>query len=63
MKKISWTDRVKNEIVKEEGNIVYKIKRRKSNWIGHILCRNCLPQHVIGRKIEEKNNGKARKEI
>jgi hypothetical protein len=46
MEKISWTDRVGNEEVlhrvKEERNIVHTIKRRKANWIGHILRRNCL---------------------
>jgi len=44
MEKISWTDRVKyKEVlhrVKEERNIVGRIKRRKANWIGHILRRN-----------------------
>jgi hypothetical protein len=43
---ISWTDRVSNEEVlqraKEERNILLTIKRRKVNWIGHTLCRNCL---------------------
>jgi hypothetical protein len=56
MKKISWTDRVINEEVlhrvKEEWNIVHKIKRRKANWIGHILRRNCLLIRVIEGKIE-----------
>jgi len=40
------------KLVKEERNILHKIKRRKSNWIGHILRRNCLIKHVIERKIE-----------
>jgi hypothetical protein len=56
MEKISWTDRVRNEEVlhrvKEERNIVLTIKRRKANWIGHILCRNCLLKHVIEGKLE-----------
>jgi hypothetical protein len=56
MEKISWTDRVRNEEVlhrvKEERNIVHTIKRRKANWIGHILRRNCLLKHVIGGKLE-----------
>jgi hypothetical protein len=56
MEKISWTDRVRNEEVlhrvKEEGNIVHTIKRRKVNWIGHILRRNCLLKHVIEGEIE-----------
>jgi hypothetical protein len=51
MEKISWTDRVTNEEVlhriEEERNILHTIKRRKANWIGHILCRNCLLKHVI----------------
>jgi hypothetical protein len=27
-------------------------KIRKANWIGHILCRNCLLKHVVEGKIE-----------
>jgi len=45
MEKIIYTNCVKNELlksVKEERNIVGTIKRRKVNWIGHILCRNCF---------------------
>jgi hypothetical protein len=56
MEKISWTDRVRNEEVlhrvKEERNIVHTIKRRKANWIGHILRRNCLLKHVIEGQLE-----------
>jgi hypothetical protein len=40
MEKISWTDRLNNEPVlhrvKKERNILYTIRRRKANWIGHI---------------------------
>jgi hypothetical protein len=54
MEKISWTDLVRNEEVshrvKEGRNIVHTIKRRKANWIGHILRRNCLLKHVIEGK-------------
>jgi hypothetical protein len=56
MEKISWANRVRNEEVlhrvKDERNIVHTIKRRKANWIGHILRRNCLPKHVIEGKLE-----------
>jgi hypothetical protein len=38
--------------VKEERNIVHTVKRRKANWIGHILRRNCLLKHVIEGKLE-----------
>ena len=30
--------------VKEDRNIIHTIKRRKADWIGHILHRNCLPR-------------------
>ena len=58
MEKISWADCVKNEeelhTVKEERNILHTIKRRKANWTGHILCRNCLLENVIEGKIEDR---------
>jgi hypothetical protein len=38
--------------VKEERNILHTIKRRKANWIGHILRRNCLLKHVIEGTLE-----------
>jgi hypothetical protein len=54
MEKISCTDRVTNEEVirrvKEERNVLHTIKRRKADWIGHILRRNCLLKHIIEGK-------------
>jgi len=56
MEKISWTDHVRNEevllTVKEQRNILHEIRKRKANWIGHILHRNCLLQQVIEGKIK-----------
>jgi hypothetical protein len=56
MEKISWTDQVRNEEillrVKEQRNILHEICKRKVNWIGHILPRNCLLQQVIEGKIK-----------
>jgi len=56
MKKISWTDHVRNEVVllrvKEQRNILHEINKRKANWIGHILRRNCLLQRFIKGKIK-----------
>jgi len=56
MEKISWTDHVRNEEVllrvKEQRNILHEISKRKANWIGHILRRNCLLQQVIEGKIK-----------
>jgi hypothetical protein len=37
--------------VKEQRNILHEIRKRKANWIGRILRRNCLPQQVIEGKI------------
>jgi len=55
---ISWTDCVRDEevlyTVKEERYIVHTVKRRKANWIGRILRRNCLLKHVIEGKMEER---------
>ena len=56
MEKISWTDHVRNEEVllrvKEQSNILHEISKLKSNWIGHILRRNCLLQQVTEGKIK-----------
>ena len=56
MEKISWTDHVRNEEllrrVKEERNTIHKIKRKKVDWIDHILRGDCLLNHVIEGKIE-----------
>ena len=56
MENISWTDHVRNEEVllrvDEQRNILQEIRKRKANWIGHILCRKCLLQRVIEGKIK-----------
>jgi hypothetical protein len=55
MAKIGWTDHVRNEvflIVKEWRNILHEISKLKANWIGNILCRNCLLQWVVEGKIK-----------
>jgi hypothetical protein len=38
--------------VKEQRNILHEIRKRKANWIGHILRRNCLLQRAIEGKIK-----------
>jgi len=52
---ISWTDHVKNKEVllrvREQRNVLHEISKRKANWIGYILRRNCLLQQVIEGKI------------
>ena len=38
--------------VKEQRNILHEIRKRKTNWTGHILRRNCLLQRVTEGKIQ-----------
>ena len=38
--------------VNEQRNILHEISKRKANWVGHILRRNCLLQWVIEGKIK-----------
>jgi hypothetical protein len=55
MVKITWTERVRNEVlyrVKEVRNMLHTVKRRKFIWIGHIWRRNRLLKDVIEGKIE-----------
>jgi len=58
-RKISWTDRVKNEEVlqrtKTERNTLHTLKMRKAKWIGHILHRNCLLKHVTVGQTDGQN--------
>ena len=64
--KVKWTDRVRNEEVLtrigEEKKLLDTIRRRKRNWLGHILRRNCLQLRIIEGKIEGKR-GRGRKRI
>jgi len=54
---ISWTDRVRNEsVLKNESmrrRMFYTQYKRKADWIGHILCGNCLLKQVIEGQIED----------
>ena len=72
MEKISWTDHVRNEEVllrvNVQRNTLHEIRKRKANWIGHILRRNCLPKQVIEGKIngemeEARRRGRRRKKL
>jgi hypothetical protein len=65
MEKISWTHRVRKKKYytgsRGERNIVETIKRRKANWIGHILCKICLLKNVILGRIEVTRRGERRR--
>ena len=68
---IRWTDHVRNEevwlTVNEQRNILHEIRKRKANWIGHILRRNCLLQVIEGKikgQIEvTRRRGRRRKKL
>ena len=54
--------------VNEQRNILHEIRKRKANWIGHILRRNCLLQQVIEGKIKRqievtRRRGRRRKKL
>ena len=72
MENISWTDQVRNEEIlqrnQEKRNCLQTIKRRKPNWIDHVLRRNCLQNHSVQGKIEGRievteRQGKRRKQL
>jgi hypothetical protein len=47
--------------VNAQRNIVHEIRKRKANWIGHILRRNCLIKQVIEGKIKGEMEGTRRR--
>ena len=54
--------------VNEQRNILHEIRKRKANWIGHILHRNCLLKQVIEGKIKgemgvARRRGRRRKKL
>ena len=54
--------------VNEQRNTLHGIRKRKANWIGHILRRNCLLKQVIEGKIKgeiqvTRRQGRRRKKL
>jgi hypothetical protein len=59
---------MKNYVVlhggKDERNILHTIKRKKAKWIGHILRRYCLVNHVTeGKTGESRRRGRRPKQL
>jgi hypothetical protein len=56
MKGIIWTNHIKNEDishrVEKERSVLHVMKRKRANWIGHMVPRNCLLKQVMKGKIE-----------
>jgi hypothetical protein len=54
--------------VNEQRNILHEIRKRKANWIGHILRTNCLVKQIIEGKINGqieviRRRGRRRKKL
>ena len=54
--------------VNEQRNILHELRKRKANWIGHILRRNYLLKQVIEGKIKRemevtRRRGRRRKKL
>ena len=52
----------------EQRKILHEIRKRKANWIGHFLRRNCLLKQVIEGKIKReievaRRRGRRRKKL
>ena len=54
--------------VNEQSNTLHEITKRKANWIGHILHRNCLVKQITEGKIKgqievTRRQGRRRKKL
>ena len=63
MERVKWTDKIKNAVVLErvgQGGIMLElIRKRKINWLGHWLRRNCLLKDALegmvnGKKVHRR---------
>jgi len=54
--------------MKKQRNILHEIRKRKANWFGHILRKNCLLKEVIegkdkGEMEVTRRRGRKRKKL
>ena len=58
IKRVKWTDKIKNAVVLEragEGRIMLELmKKRKINWLGYWLRRNCLLKDALEGMVNGK---------
>ena len=58
MEGIKWTNKIKNAVVLDrvgEGRIMLElIRKRKRNWLGHWLRRNCLLKDALEGMVNGK---------
>jgi hypothetical protein len=68
MEKTKLSEKVTNvqvlDLIGEKKTFLHNILRRKSDWIGHILKRNCLLHDAIeGQIMEVKGVGRRRTQL
>ena len=67
MENIKWSDKVANKVLEhigEKRTLLNSILRRKANYIGQILRRNCLLHDAIeGQMTEVKGVGRRRTQL
>ena len=65
MERVKWTDKIKNAVGLErvgEGRIMVElIKKRKRNWLGHWLRRNCLLKDFLEVMVNGKKKVRDRR--
>ena len=58
MERVNWTDKIKSAVVLErvgEGRIMLElIRKKKRNWLGHWLRRNCVLKDVLEGMVNGK---------
>ena len=58
MEPVKWTDKITNAVMLErvgEGKIMMELKKkRKRNWLGHWLKRNCLLKDALEGMVNGK---------
>ena len=58
MKRVKWTDKIKNVVVLERvgevSTVLEVIRKRKRNWLGHWLRRNCLLKDALEGMVNGK---------
>ena len=57
MERVQLTDKIKNAVVLErveEGRIKLELIKRKINWLGHWLGRNCLLKNALEGMVNRK---------
>jgi hypothetical protein len=61
---IFYSDCLVVYVVEKARNILRAMKRRKANWISHVLSRNCLLKYFFQRNTEgTRRRGKGRKRL